>query len=68
MPPETTPAPLQNAPAAPKIVVAQRATLGSLAAAMAVGALLAVTGLYFWGAEVEHDRSAQEANATSGAQ
>lgn len=34
------------------VVIAPRTTFGTLVSAMLVGALLAVTGLYLWGAEV----------------
>lgn len=47
------------------VVVRPRTTFGSLVAAMFVGALLAITGLYLWGADVAHDAAEQEAGAAS---
>ena len=53
-------------PGRPIVVVPQDATLGTIATAMLIGALLAVSGLYFWGAEIAHNIELQEAGAASG--
>ncbi|MGB4076597.1 MAG: hypothetical protein WBK28_02740 [Minisyncoccia bacterium] len=42
-----------------------RTTLGSLVIAMCIGAFLAVSGLYFWGAHIEKEETQASVEAGS---